>query len=251
MFCLHNERLSVIGSIWCLWNQSNRSPTFSSYMYFCRGMIAQYLDLWKWILLNTPYVLGLTAEWPRNPGVVGFWAYSFGKGNCWNVIYFHAHFLMTLHVSVDNCQWLSLYYVQGQYSWSLTIFFSNQHEIFNFKTSLHFASIFLSDYWISEKKIERVLNGYTQMSKNHDIYTPCFYFLKYSNEYGNCQLNCWVQCFILYEIYERLSFQQLVILYDFWHRQWRIFELQRPFRCILCRTLWTIPEIRIQTAPSL
>ena len=144
MFCLHNERLSVIGSIWCLWNQSNRSPTFSSYMYFCRGMIAQYHDLWKWIPLNTPNVLGLTAEWPRNPGVVGFWAYSFGKGNCWNLIYFHANFLMTLHVSVVNCQWLSLYYVQGQYSWLLTIFFSNQHEIFYFKTSLNFARVFFS-----------------------------------------------------------------------------------------------------------
>ena len=31
--CLPNERSSVIGSIWCLWNQSNRSPTFSKDFY--------------------------------------------------------------------------------------------------------------------------------------------------------------------------------------------------------------------------
>ena len=36
-FHLCNERLFVIGSIWCLWNQSNRSPTFSSYL--CQGIV--------------------------------------------------------------------------------------------------------------------------------------------------------------------------------------------------------------------
>ena len=47
MFCLRNERSSVNGSILCLWNQSNRSPTFRS--YFCQGTISQYLDLRRWL----------------------------------------------------------------------------------------------------------------------------------------------------------------------------------------------------------
>ena len=37
LFHLCNERLFVIGSIWCLWNQSNRSPIFSSYL--CQGIV--------------------------------------------------------------------------------------------------------------------------------------------------------------------------------------------------------------------
>ena len=37
MFCLRSERYSVICSIWCLWNQSNRSPIFSS--LFCQGIV--------------------------------------------------------------------------------------------------------------------------------------------------------------------------------------------------------------------
>ena len=36
IFLLH-ERSSVIGSIWCLWNQSSGSPTFSS--DFCQGIV--------------------------------------------------------------------------------------------------------------------------------------------------------------------------------------------------------------------
>ena len=37
MFCLRNERSSVIGSIWWLWNLSNRSQNFSG--YFCQGIV--------------------------------------------------------------------------------------------------------------------------------------------------------------------------------------------------------------------
>ena len=54
MFCLRNDRSSLIGSIrclwnqivynivlqYCLWNQSNRSPTFST--YFCKGIVKKY-----------------------------------------------------------------------------------------------------------------------------------------------------------------------------------------------------------------
>ena len=45
-FCLHNQKSSVIGSIWCLWNQSNRSPTLSSDFVkgLCRGTITLYED---------------------------------------------------------------------------------------------------------------------------------------------------------------------------------------------------------------
>ena len=51
MFCLRNERSSVIGSIRCLWNQSNRSPTSSS--YFCQWIVYRSCPLQKcWYSLS-------------------------------------------------------------------------------------------------------------------------------------------------------------------------------------------------------
>ena len=66
---LRNERSCVIGSIWCLWNQSIRSQTFNSdfCLELCRGTTSQYLDLWR------RSVIGLMFSYTNTRIIILFW----------------------------------------------------------------------------------------------------------------------------------------------------------------------------------
>ena len=50
LFCLCNERSSVIGSIWYLWNHQIETKLLVATFVkgLCRGTISLYLDVWSW-----------------------------------------------------------------------------------------------------------------------------------------------------------------------------------------------------------